>query len=126
MIVVAGEALVDLIPTESGELSINPGGGPFNTARWLGRLGADVAFLGPIAADPLGQRLRDDLVAAGVALDLRRDDAATDDARAGPARRRRVGELQLLHRRPRSRPLARAGPGSCRPASTRSTSAVSG
>jgi fructokinase len=70
MIVVAGEALVDLIPTASGELSINLGGGPFNTARWLGRLGADVAFLGPIAADPLGQRLREDLVAAGVALDL--------------------------------------------------------
>jgi fructokinase len=70
MIVVAGEALIDLIPTASGDLSINPGGGPFNTARWLGRLGADVAFLGPIAADPLGQRLRDDLVATGVALDL--------------------------------------------------------
>jgi fructokinase len=70
MIVVAGEALIDLIPTSSGDLSINPGGGPFNTARWLGRLGADVAFLGPIAADPLGQRLRDDLVATGVALDL--------------------------------------------------------
>jgi fructokinase len=70
MIVVAGEALIDLIPTGSGDLSINPGGGPFNTARWLGRLGADVAFLGPIAADPLGQRLRDDLVATGVSLDL--------------------------------------------------------
>jgi fructokinase len=70
MIVVAGEALIDLIPTGSGDLSINPGGGPFNTARWLGRLGADVAFLGPIAADPLGQRLRDDLVATGVSLEL--------------------------------------------------------
>jgi fructokinase len=70
MIVVAGEALVDLIPTASGDLSINLGGGPFNTARWLGRLGSDVAFLGPIAADPLGQRLRDDLADTGVALDL--------------------------------------------------------
>ncbi|HEX3804066.1 MAG TPA: carbohydrate kinase [Solirubrobacteraceae bacterium] len=70
MIVVAGEALVDLIPTQGGELGVNPGGGPFNTARWLGRLGADTAFLGTIAADPLGQRLRDELVATGVALDL--------------------------------------------------------
>src|SRR6202012_5442650 len=70
MIVGAGEALVGLIPTASGYLSINLGGGPFNTARWLGRLRTDVAFLGPIAADPLGQRLRDDLVAAGVTLDL--------------------------------------------------------
>ncbi len=69
MIVVAGEALVDLIPTPAGDLGIHPGGGPFNTARWLGRLGADVGFLGAIAADPLGQRLRDQLVAAGVSLD---------------------------------------------------------
>ena len=70
MIVVAGEALIDLIPTPDGDLAVHPGGGPFNTARWLGRLGMDVAFLGAIAADPLGQRLRDQLVAAGVALDL--------------------------------------------------------
>ncbi|MGH2862384.1 MAG: carbohydrate kinase family protein [Solirubrobacteraceae bacterium] len=70
MIVVAGEALVDLIPTPAGDLGIHPGGGPFNTARWLGRLGAEVGFLGALAADPLGQRLREQLVAAGVALDL--------------------------------------------------------
>ncbi len=69
MIVVAGEALVDLIPTPAGDLSVNPGGGPFNTARWLGRLGAEVGFLGSFAADPLGQRLREELVAAGVSLD---------------------------------------------------------
>jgi fructokinase len=70
MIVVAGEALIDLIPTPTGDLGVNPGGGPFNTARWLGRLGADVGFLGSIAADPLGQRLRMGLLEAGVALDL--------------------------------------------------------
>jgi fructokinase len=70
MIVVIGEALIDLIPTDRGDLGIHPGGGPFNTARWLGRLGADVAFLQSIAADPLGQRLRDELVAASVSLDL--------------------------------------------------------
>ncbi len=68
-IVVAGEALIDLIPSPSGDLSVNPGGGPFNTARWLGRLGVDVGFLGSFAADPLGQRLREELVAAGVSLD---------------------------------------------------------
>jgi len=68
MIVVAGEALVDLIPTPVGDLGIHPGGGPFNTARWLGRLGADVGFLGAIAADPLGQRLRAQLVDCGVGL----------------------------------------------------------
>ena len=70
MIVVAGEALIDLIPTPAGDLGIHPGGGPFNTARWLGRLGAEVGFLGALAADPLGQRLSDQLVEAGVSLDL--------------------------------------------------------
>jgi fructokinase len=70
MIVVIGEALIDLIPTATGDLGVYPGGGPFNTARWLGRLGEDVAFLESIAADPLGQRLRQELVAAGVSLDL--------------------------------------------------------
>lgn len=69
MIVIAGEALVDLIPTPAGDLGIHPGGGPFNTARWLGRLGARVGFLGAIAADPLGQRLREQLLACDVALD---------------------------------------------------------
>ncbi len=70
MIVVAGEALIDLIPTPAGDLGIHPGGGPFNTARWLARLGAEVGFLGALAADPFGQRLSDQLVEAGVALDL--------------------------------------------------------
>jgi fructokinase len=70
MIVVTGEALIDLIPTATGDLGVHPGGGPFNTARWLGRLGEDVAFLESIAADPLGQRLRQELIAAGVSLDL--------------------------------------------------------
>src|ERR1700691_5562752 len=70
MIVVAGEALVDLIPSPAGDLGVNPGGGPFNTARWLGRLGADVGFLGSIGADPPGQRLRMGVLEACGALDL--------------------------------------------------------
>ena len=69
MIIVGGEALVDLIPTPSGDLGVHPGGGPFNTARWLGRLGVQVGFLGALSEDPLGQRLRDSLSDAGVALD---------------------------------------------------------
>lgn len=70
MIVIAGEALIDLIPAATGELSVNPGGGPFNTARWLGALGHPVGFLGAIAADPLGRRLREALADSGVSLDL--------------------------------------------------------
>ena len=70
MIVVSGEALIDLIPTPTGELKVSVGGAPFNTARWLGRLGQPVRFLGAIAADPLGRQIRRSLIECDVALDL--------------------------------------------------------
>ncbi|HTW12095.1 MAG TPA: carbohydrate kinase [Solirubrobacteraceae bacterium] len=70
MIVVSGEALIDLIPAASGDLHISVGGGPFNTARWLGRLGQPTSFMGAISHDPLGQRIRDSLSDCGVSLDL--------------------------------------------------------
>jgi fructokinase len=70
MIVVAGEALIDLIPNASGELVVSVGGGPLNTARWLGRLGQLVGFLGALAGDLLGERIRDSLAETGVSLDL--------------------------------------------------------
>ena len=46
MIVVAGEALIDILVQPDGRLTAVPGGGPFNTARTIGRLGGQVAFLG--------------------------------------------------------------------------------
>jgi fructokinase len=70
MIVVAGEALVDLVPDRSGGLRVHYGGGPFNTARWLARLGQPVSFLGTISDDAFGQRLRSALVQDGVGLEL--------------------------------------------------------
>ncbi len=70
MIVVAGEALIDLIPTPGGDLAVSVGGGPFNTARWLARLGAPASFLGAVAHDLLGERIRQSLVDCGVALRL--------------------------------------------------------
>ncbi len=70
MIVVAGEALIDLIPDADARLSIHPGGGPFNSACWLGWLAADVAFLGAISNDALGTQLRDELTAWDVNTDL--------------------------------------------------------
>ena len=39
MIVVAGEALVDLIARPDGTIAAVPGGGPYNAARAIGRLG---------------------------------------------------------------------------------------
>ncbi len=68
MIVVAGEALVDLIVAADGSLSANPGGGPFNAARTMARLGAPVAFAGRLSDDRFGRQLRTLLVEDGVDL----------------------------------------------------------
>src|SRR3954454_18057366 len=68
VILVAGEALYDLVPGGGSDLRAYPGGGPFNTARTLGRLGQPVAFLGRLSTDPFGATLEPMLVADGVAL----------------------------------------------------------
>lgn len=69
MIVVAGEALVDLILHPDGRLAAVPGGGPFNTARTIGRLGGRVGFLGRLSTDRFGAMLRASLVTDGVDLE---------------------------------------------------------
>jgi fructokinase len=69
MIVVAGEALVDLVE-EGGVLHAVPGGGPFNTAIALGRLRAPVAYLGTLSRDDYGNVLKALLVEAGVDMSL--------------------------------------------------------
>ena len=97
-IVVGGEALIDLVPHAAGELRAHPGGGPYNTARTLGRLEQDVHYLGCLSDDGFGARLRAQLVEDGVKLDTVGGDAAADDAGAGRARRARRGDLPLLHR----------------------------
>jgi len=66
-IVVAGEALIDLVPDADGRLRTLAGGSPFNVAIGLGRLGVPVGLLGPIASDPLGDLLASRLAEAGVA-----------------------------------------------------------
>jgi len=76
LIVVAGESLVDLLVRRDGGVTATPGGGPFNVARALGRLGRPVAFMGRISTDAFGHILRDRLVADGVDLALA---PSTDD-----------------------------------------------
>lgn len=66
VIVVVGEALVDLVIAPSGEVTAALGGAPFNTARACGRLGADVAFVGAISVDRFGGMLAAQLAADGV------------------------------------------------------------
>jgi fructokinase len=68
VIVVAGEALVDLVPGQDDALRAHPGGGPFNTARTIGRLGQAVAFLGRLSSDRFGRTLEAMLEADGVGL----------------------------------------------------------
>jgi fructokinase len=70
VIVVAGEALVDLLPRSDASLAAVPGGGPYNAARTIGRLGLGVAWLGSLSSDRFGRLLEAGLGADGVALDL--------------------------------------------------------
>jgi fructokinase len=67
-IVVAGEALIDLIVRPSGEIVPLAGGGPFNSARAIGRLGVPVAWVGGLSSDRFGRQLEASLVADGVGL----------------------------------------------------------
>jgi fructokinase len=77
VIVIGGEALVDLVE-EHGSLRPVAGGGPFNTAIAFGRLDVAVAFLGAISRDAYGQMLAQQLVDAGVDMSLVRwSDAPT-------------------------------------------------
>jgi fructokinase len=81
--VVAGECLVDVITDTAGEVREVPGGGPFNTARTVARLGVHAAFLGCVSRDRLGERLLGELAADGVDLSLVvRTDAPTTIAHA--------------------------------------------
>ncbi|MGW3951725.1 carbohydrate kinase family protein [Streptomyces sp. NPDC004752] len=69
MIVVAGEALIDLVPQGAGalaELKPTLGGGPYNTAVALGRLGSPTAFCSRTSYDAFGEALLDGLRGAGV------------------------------------------------------------
>jgi fructokinase len=72
MILVGGEALVDLVPApetrpgELGPLLPLPGGGPYNVAITLGRLNAPVRFLSRLSTDSFGDALLDKLQLSGV------------------------------------------------------------
>ncbi|SEQ22432.1 fructokinase [Lentzea xinjiangensis] len=73
MIVVAGEALVDMVPMGKAELTpLAPklGGGPYNVAVALGRLDVPAAFLSRVSTDHFGEQLVKRLHASNVATDL--------------------------------------------------------
>ncbi|MFH9422574.1 carbohydrate kinase [Streptomyces sp. NPDC017529] len=78
MIVVAGEALIDLVPSPQAPSGDGPlpallprrGGGPYNTALALGRLGSPAAFCSRVSTDTFGEELLRGLRADGVDTSL--------------------------------------------------------
>jgi len=71
VILVAGEALVDLTPARCGDGTgylPRPGGSPYNVALGLGRLDVPVGFLGRLSTDTFGRLLREHLQASQVSL----------------------------------------------------------
>jgi fructokinase len=68
VIVVAGESLIDIAVDADGRVTTTPGGGPYNAARTVGRLGQRCTYLGRLSDDRFGRLLRDALAADGVGL----------------------------------------------------------
>lgn len=75
-IAVAGEAIVDFLLESGGGTTPQLGGGSFNAARTLGRLGLRPVFVGRLSSDRYGNALREALEESGVSLD---GIVATDD-----------------------------------------------
>jgi fructokinase len=68
VIAVIGEALIDLVVSPDGTVAARPGGGPYNTARTLGRLAQPTIFTGRLSDDTFGQILRKQLTHDHVTL----------------------------------------------------------
>lgn len=69
-LVCLGEILIDFLPIEAGGevtgFRMFPGGGPFNVAVGLARLGQPTAFVSKLGADFFGRRLRRAVRAEGI------------------------------------------------------------
>lgn len=66
--IVVGEALVDRITDTVGHTRDVLGGGPYNAARTLARLGVPTGFLGGISSDAAGDAIAQALSECGVSL----------------------------------------------------------
>lgn len=65
-----GEALIDIIIDQRGEVSSVVGGAPLNTARTIARLGEQAMFVGGVSQDSFGRRITRELVSDGVILGI--------------------------------------------------------
>ena len=70
MILVAGETLIDRVTRPDGSSSDHPGGGPFNSARTIGRLGRPVRIVTVLGKDAAGERCLADLTSSHVDTSL--------------------------------------------------------
>ena len=79
LVLVAGEALYDIVVRDDDALRAHPGGGPFNTARTIARLDQPVAYLGRMSSDRFGRTLQRMLASDRVRLDsvVHTDDPTT-------------------------------------------------
>jgi len=68
VILVVGEALVDLVIGADGAVTAALGGAPFNAARAAARLGAEVTFAGALSDDRFGRMLAERLEDDGVRI----------------------------------------------------------
>jgi fructokinase len=68
MIVVVGEALVDVVVSPEGGTARRPGGSPLNVAVGLARLGEETGLLTRVGPDPDGELVREHLAASNVQL----------------------------------------------------------
>ena len=70
MILISGEALIDLIPDPEKDARYDAvlGGSPYNVSIGLGRLGAKAAFISRVSADANGENLAAALAREGVDL----------------------------------------------------------
>lgn len=89
MIIVAGEALIDMAPVPlEGKTAYmpHPGGSPYNVAMGIGRLGEPVSFFGRISRDAFGQLLKRHMAASKVGLEyIREGDELTTLALVAPS-----------------------------------------
>ena len=69
MLIVAGEALIDLVIAADHSVEAALGGAPYNTARAAARLDVDTQFVGCLSTDRFGERLIEQLNADGVNTD---------------------------------------------------------
>ena len=110
MILISGEALIDLIPDPEQDSRYDAvlGGSPYNVAIGLGRLGAPTAFVSRISADANGENLAAALVKDGVDLSLAARDPKPYHARLRHARHGadRLALFLLYRRDLVRRPLA--------------------